>query len=1123
MFGYGIYRLFFAEDMNAIHIAVVGPITGKSSANGKSYLQGINLYLDQLHKAGGVNGRKIVLDVFDDQNDKTLAKEKAQEIAKKNKVLAVIGHNSSSCSIAGGEIYKQSEIPAITPASTNVAVTLNNPWYFRVVFNDSLQGRFIANYTRFVLKQSSIAIIHEEATYGTFLTKVFEETAKDIGISTQHKWIFKNADATQDKKVLEDKLVAIANDVKRQGYKGLILLATSPADGAKLMQLIRDSGLKNQVLAPDSFASQAFRDALAKFPKEEQSPGYYSNDMLVTSPLIFDNANQKAQNFKDKYNSLYEGTPDWRAVYAYDAMMVLVETMKKANIDGSGDLAEDRKKLKEALAATDTISESIEGATGFNYFNEEGDASKPISIGLYRNNEIISSLTQLKELQNTAEVADMEKAIEEEKVYYIDQRHYYKTNVVYTGIEMNQMTNLDMDKLTFNLDFYIWFRYKDKSILPEEIEFLNAIEPIKMENPIDPQLDGDLLYKAYHVKGNFRIDPLPVRSEVGQRAIGVSFRHKTLNRNHLIYVIDVIGMGIGRKVSQKDHTVDKFSKLLSPVYGYNVVNNWFSQDILEKSSLGSPRYLNSDNPQAEYSRYNVGVRIKKEEFTLRRIFPVKLSKFFTWTFILTFLGLGIASKFQRLNKYFSAFWFIRAFSLLMVLLFGEIVLLDHFSDEENQFFTRNITSAIDLLWWIMPAIQINQIIEKFIWVPLEIKTQHKVPTVLRRFVSFLVYLMTFFGIIAFVFDQKITSLLATSGVVAMIIGLAIQVNISNVFSGIAINIERPFRVGDWIKIGQMDEGKVVDITWRTTRVITRNLLILSIPNSKASESPIQNFSMPDNIVEFWFTVHIDPSFNVKTVQKVLLDALYAADGVLKEPAPYTRLNELTDWSADYIIGYCWRDYGKKNSVRKAVWNSIWTHLHRAGIPPALQRNDVYLHRGEKPRGQIATKPETILDEIELFAKFNLEEKKLLCTLMKSKRYPAGYEVIQSGEENYSLYIVVEGVVSLMASVDNGEYVEIGRRGAGTTFNEKAMITGEPGLADIVAITSLWVYELSRNDLMPYLETHPELQETIALPKPVKRESTNPKQQALESDDSRNRKNQWEKIFEAIKKGLNLDT
>nr|VFK25128.1 MAG: Mechanosensitive ion channel [Candidatus Kentron sp. LFY] len=91
-----------------------------------------------------------------------------------------------------------------------------------------------------------------------------------------------------------------------------------------------------------------------------------------------------------------------------------------------------------------------------------------------------------------------------------------------------------------------------------------------------------------------------------------------------------------------------------------------------------------------------------------------------------------------------------------------------------------------------------------------------------------------FGIIAFVFDYRITGLLATSGLLAMIIGLAIQTNLSNIFSGIAVNLERPFRIGDWVKLADFDEGKVVNVTWRSVRIRTPNNHIISIPNSTAA-------------------------------------------------------------------------------------------------------------------------------------------------------------------------------------------------------------------------------------------------------------------------------------------------
>lgn len=105
---------------------------------------------------------------------------------------------------------------------------------------------------------------------------------------------------------------------------------------------------------------------------------------------------------------------------------------------------------------------------------------------------------------------------------------------------------------------------------------------------------------------------------------------------------------------------------------------------------------------------------------------------------------------------------------------------------------QTIVLAFSVLWWLMPALLLPLLIKRFVWIPLEKRTTRTVPNVIRLFVSSIIYLLACFGIIAFVYDQPITSLLATSGVVAMIIGLAIQVNIANVFAGIVINIERPF-------------------------------------------------------------------------------------------------------------------------------------------------------------------------------------------------------------------------------------------------------------------------------------------------------------------------------------------
>jgi len=203
------------------------------------------------------------------------------------------------------------------------------------------------------------------------------------------------------------------------------------------------------------------------------------------------------------------------------------------------------------------------------------------------------------------------------------------------------------------------------------------------------------------------------------------------------------------------------------------------------------------------------------------------------------------------------------------------------------------------------------------------------PLIIRHFFSLLVYSIAIIGIIVFVYEQQFTSLLAASSVIAMIVGLAIQINISNVFAGIA----------------KFDEGEVIDINWRATRLRVRNGCILSIPNSIASESAILNFHYPKPVYWLWPTVYVHPKHSPVRVKKILMDALLSANQVLKEPEPFIFMTGLNEWSASYWVAFCAEDYSNKYMILEEVWTRVWFHLNRANIGPAVMRQEIYVFKG----------------------------------------------------------------------------------------------------------------------------------------------------------------------------------
>jgi|GEM_PF-3813278 len=104
-------------------------------------------------------------------------------------------------------------------------------------------------------------------------------------------------------------------------------------DGARMVKLIRDAGIRNMVVGTNHLATAAFRDAVERMPGKSPEPGVYSNRMLVTAPLLFDTANERAQNFKNRYLKKFGEEPDWVAAYAYDSAHLVTEALRRARQD----------------------------------------------------------------------------------------------------------------------------------------------------------------------------------------------------------------------------------------------------------------------------------------------------------------------------------------------------------------------------------------------------------------------------------------------------------------------------------------------------------------------------------------------------------------------------------------------------------------------------------------------------------------------------------------------------------------------------------------------------------------------------------------------------------------------
>src|SRR6185312_12028818 len=169
------------------------------------------------------------------------------------------------------------------------------------------------------------------------------------------------------------------------------------------------------------------------------------------------------------------------------------------------------------------------------------------------------------------------------------------------------------------------------------------------------------------------------------------------------------------------------------------------------------------------------------------------------------------------------------------------------------------------------------------------------------------------GIISFVFNRPLTGLWATSGVAGLVIGLALRNVIMDVFIGLAVNVDRPYRLGDFIMLQTGQVGRVLEINWRTTRLATNEGNTIIVPNSRIGDMTVTNFLKPNSSAEFELLFSVDFGVPSERVLRVLTAAAMAVTGagILDDPdhEPKARIKGISHEGVEYKVKY-WVDCAK---------------------------------------------------------------------------------------------------------------------------------------------------------------------------------------------------------------------
>lgn len=321
------------------------------------------------------------------------------------------------------------------------------------------------------------------------------------------------------------------------------------------------------------------------------------------------------------------------------------------------------------------------------------------------------------------------------------------------------------------------------------------------------------------------------------------------------------------------------------------------------------------------------------------------------------------------------------------------------------------------------------------------------------------------------FQIDVTALLAIPAVITVVIGLALQETLGNIFSGLALQLSQPFQPGDWVRSADKI-GRVQGVGWRATRILTRNNERVEIPNAQLAKEVLFNYA--SHVVADEIVVGISYSQPPNRVREVMLSVLRDIPDVLRHPGPEVFAWQYGDSAIQYRVKYWLADYGVAEHVRDRAISSLWYALRRHGIEIPFPIRTLKLSR--EPRVPEAEQRRQLIAElrgVDFLRELNDDEMSILADAASVRQFGAGELLVHQGDLGDSLYIIRRGVVEVSAAGADGHAVHLTELTRPAFFGEMGLMTGEPRNATIRARGDVEVIEMAREGFIELFKSHPE--------------------------------------------------
>jgi small-conductance mechanosensitive channel/CRP-like cAMP-binding protein len=373
------------------------------------------------------------------------------------------------------------------------------------------------------------------------------------------------------------------------------------------------------------------------------------------------------------------------------------------------------------------------------------------------------------------------------------------------------------------------------------------------------------------------------------------------------------------------------------------------------------------------------------------------------------------------------------------------------------------------------------LVNRYVWdLYYEKKRQTTIPHFLREVVSGIIFLIVLLLVLSYGYhaEAQLKGVLAGSGVVAIIVGFAGQNLFAGIIGGISIQINRPYKVGDWLQVGERF-AEVKEINWRSTRLCTNDDIYLDIPNNEMVSHQIVNLHYPTEIHAMRIRVGVEYKNPPNRVKDALGRAAQSAKNVVPDPPVKVFLVDFADHAVIYEIKYYMGNHARINETNDSVRTNVWYELKRQGITIPFPIRTLRVERKAPPQVQKEQEEaKAILRDEALFECLSDEQIDSLVQQSRVSNFGRGERVIREGAEGDSMFVLLSGAAEVSIS-KNGTSIPVATLKAPDCFGEMSLLTGERRTATVRAETDCQVMEIGKPVMAELLRAAPDCLERLS--------------------------------------------